>query len=92
MAEIKNLNIEELSDAIVNKIAPAMEGISENVDKMGSSSSDSKETSIATTSQTQPPKTEQPTSATTTLAPDKPKDYTEVLENIKNLLQEYLDQ
>lgn len=88
MDKMKDLNIEELADAIVNRIAPAMEGISDNVDKIGTNTT---KPNIATNPAAMVPVTPQPTDATTKLPPERPKDYTEQVERIARLLEEILE-
>ena len=91
MSEIKNLNIEELSDAIVHKIAPAMSDISDNVGKMSSS-----DTQTASLAQPNPPApqsnaTSDPTANNVTNAPE-PIDYTSILQGIKEAVEDLLQQ
>lgn len=90
MREIKNLNIEELSDAIVNKIAPAMSSISDNVDSM-SKAKPKEETQITT------PPTDK---GKPVIAPDtkiegdkdsKAANTDKILEDIKSLLEDYFE-
>lgn len=90
MEKMKNLNIEQLSDAIVNKIAPAMSDISGNVEKINSNSSKSS-TPITANPASTVPNTPQPTDKQTKLPAEKPKDYTDILQSIKSLLEEYLE-
>ena len=90
MTEIKNLNIEELSDAIVNKIAPAMSDISSNVDKMSGSA---QTVSLAQPNPPTPPSStaNDPTANKVTNAPE-PIDYTSILQGIKDAVEDILQQ
>lgn len=90
MQEIKNLNIEELSDAIVNKIAPAMSDISSNVDKM---SGGTQTVSLAQPDPPTPPSNtaNDPTANKVTNTPE-PIDYTSILQGIKDAVEDILQQ
>ena len=87
MAEIKNLNIEELSDAIVNKIAPAMSDISDNVGNINSKTE--KQMNASPTQNTAPSAV-----APTTKVEEKAKSSSQtddLLQDIKTLLSDYFD-
>jgi len=90
MESMKDLPFEELADAIVNKIAPAMSDISEGVDKM---SSMEPATPITQTSQNTPQgsNTGDPMASKVNNAPT-PVDYSDVLEAIKRSVEEIVQQ
>lgn len=87
MTEIKNLNIEELSDAIVNKIAPAMSDISNNVGNINSKTE--KQINTSPVRDTAPSAV-----APTTRVEEKIKSSSQtddLLQDIKTLLVDYFD-
>lgn len=92
MEQVKNLDITELSEAIVDKIAPAMEGISKNVGTMSKFQSNvnipspvSQPTTIAPT-----PTNPDPKPVETQKQPDN-TGTEKLLEDIKELLTEYFE-
>ena len=90
MNTMKEMPIEELADAIVNKIAPAMSDISDNVDKMSSG------TQTASLVQPNPPTSQSsvmsdPTANNVTNM-SEPIDYTSILQGIKEAVEDILQQ
>ena len=87
MAEIKELKIDEIADAIVNKIAPNMEVIADGTKNLGNNKNTPITSNPATTNtgakEVSEPRTKMPI--------EKPKDYTDILEKIRDLLQESLE-
>ena len=89
MNTVKDLDISELSDAIVNKIAPAMSDISDNVDKMSTGSTSTTTSIAAVPNQTSTPKIMTPTQSMTNKTEKKETiDYTSKIDEIIDLLDQ----